>query len=200
MKIICVGRNYINHARELNNPVPDKPLIFMKPSSALLINEKPFYYPEFSTDIHYEVELVIRMGKNGKHIQKEFAKSYLDQVSVGIDFTARDIQAECKKKGHPWEIAKGFNGSAVLGKWIDADDITSLEFSLDKNSERVQVGRVADMIFSIEDILCYVSKFFTLNVGDMIYTGTPEGVGPVKIGDILEGYIGDQKLLSCEIK
>ncbi|MFT4663906.1 MAG: acylpyruvate hydrolase [Gammaproteobacteria bacterium] len=191
MKIICIGRNYVDHAKELNNPVPSKPLVFMKPASALLVNNKPFYYPEFTKDLHYEVEVVLKIGKNGRHVQPEFAKDYVKEIALGIDFTARDIQAECKAKGHPWEIAKGFDGSAVLSPFIPIDtvDRDTIEFKLDKNGETVQNGNTKDLIFQFDHLISYVSQFFKLNMGDLIYTGTPAGVGPVKIGDKLEGYI-----------
>ena len=200
MKIICVGRNYVAHAKELDNDVPDEPLIFMKPASALVINNKPFFYPAFSNDIHHEIELVVKLSKNGKHIQPEFAGSYFQNVTVGIDLTARDIQAKCKKNGHPWEIAKAFDGSAIVGQWVDKENLSSFNFSLNKNKAEVQNGKIEDMIFTIEDIIVYVSKFFTLNVGDVIFTGTPEGVGPVAIGDHLEGFLDGQRLLSCMVK
>ncbi|MEL7124350.1 MAG: fumarylacetoacetate hydrolase family protein [Bacteroidota bacterium] len=191
MKIICIGRNYEDHAKELNNPVPSKPVVFMKPPSALLVNNKPFYYPDFTKDLHYEVELVYKICKNGRHIQPEFASTYYDQVALGIDFTARDVQAECKKKGHPWEIAKAFDGSAVLSPFLPITEVnrTAVEFELHKNGEKVQHGISKDMIFSIDDIVVYLSQFFRLQLGDYIYTGTPAGVGPVQIGDTLEGFL-----------
>ena len=173
MKIICIGRNYVDHAKELNNPVPSKPVVFMKPPSALLVNNKPFYYPDFTKDLHYEVELVYKICKNGRHIQAEFASTYYDQVALGIDFTARDVQAECKKKGHPWEIAKGFDGSAVLSKFLPISEVNSgaVEFELHKNGERVQHGMSKDMIFSIDDIVVYLSQFFRLQLGDYYFHG-----------------------------
>ncbi len=206
MKIICIGRNYIDHAKELKNPVPKKPLIFMKPPSALLVNNKPLYYPEFTKDLHYEAEIVLKICKNGKHVQKEFASEYFNQIGFGIDFTARDLQAELKKKGHPWEIAKGFDNSAAISEFISIDKVNrnAIEFHLDKNGERVQTGNTKDLIFDFEYIIVYLSRFFKLQMGDLIFTGTPAGVGPVAIGDRLDGYISlidkQQQLLSCEIK
>jgi acylpyruvate hydrolase len=210
MKIICIGRNYVEHAHELNNPVPGKPLVFMKPSSSLLVNNRPFYYPAFTNDLHYEVEVVLKICKNGRHIQPEFAKDYVSEIALGIDFTARDLQDECKAKGHPWEIAKGFDDSAVLSPFIPISSVdrSAIEFRLDKNGETVQQGNTKNLIFPFDYLICYLSQFFKLNVGDLIYTGTPAGVGPVKIGDKLEGYLfqngKDQKtaepMFVCEIK
>lgn len=207
MKIICIGRNYAEHAKELNNPVPDQPVVFMKPASALLVNRKPLYYPEFTKDLHYEAELVLKIGKNGRHIQPEFALDYIQEVGVGIDFTARDIQAQLKAKGQPWELAKGFDGSAVIGDFVDVAQLpglSNIEFYLEKNGQRVQHGHTKDMLFSFEDILCFVSQYFKLQMGDLIYTGTPAGVGPVQVGDTLRGYIvtrtGPIEQLVCEVK
>lgn len=206
MKIICIGRNYAEHAKELNNPVPSRPVVFMKPPSALLVNNKPLYYPEFTKDLHYEVEVVLKVAKNGRHVQPEFAGGYFKEVSLGIDFTARDLQQECKDKGQPWEIAKGFDGSAVLGKFISLDKFNrhAIEFELRKNGEVVQHGNTKDMLFSFEDIIVYTSRFFKLQMGDLIYTGTPAGVGAVQIGDKLEGFIHTRadirQLFSCEVK
>ena len=203
MKIICIGRNYIDHAKELNNPVPSTPLIFMKPPSALLVDDKPFYYPDFSKNIQHELELVLKISKNGKHIQPEFASSYYQQITVGIDFTARDIQSALKSKGHPWEIAKGFDGSAVLGRFIDLTPAlrkNGIPFSLKKGDQIVQKGFSKDMIFSFDDIVVYASKFFKLQMGDLIYTGTPSGVGPISIGDIFYGAIGDKKCFETSIR
>ncbi len=202
MKIFCIGRNYVDHAKELNNPVPKQPLIFMKPPSALLASGKDFYIPEFSNNVHYEVELVIKICKNGKYIAKRFASDYYQEVSLGIDITARDLQDKLKAKGHPWEIAKGFDGSAVLGKFIPKEqlDMTKLQFSLKKNGEEVQIGNTADMIFTIDDIIVYLSQFFRLQMGDLIYTGTPAGVGQMAIGDHFEGFVGEKKLFNTKIK
>lgn len=206
MKIICIGRNYAEHAKELNNPVPDKPVVFMKPSSALLVNNKPFYYPAFTKDLHHEVEVVLKICKNGRHVQPEFAATYYDQIALGIDFTARDLQSACKKKGHPWEIAKGFDGSAVLSHFLPIDQFNrqAIAFHLEKNGEKVQEGNTKDLIFSFDDIIVYVSQFFKLQLGDLIYTGTPAGVGPVQIGDQLKGYIHTKnnikEMFMCDIK
>lgn len=202
MKIICIGRNYIDHAKELNNPVPSKPLVFMKPASAILRNGNDFYIPEFSNDIHYELELVLKIKKNGKHINEKFASNYYDEIGLGIDFTARDVQNQCKEKGHPWEIAKAFDNSAIVGDFIPKVDLDekNIDFKLTKNEKDVQVGNSKDLIFSFDYLISYVSKYFTLNKGDLIYTGTPAGVGPVAIGDVLEGFIGNDSLLTCNIK
>ncbi|MCB0706326.1 MAG: fumarylacetoacetate hydrolase family protein [Saprospiraceae bacterium] len=207
MKIICIGRNYAEHAKELNNPVPAKPVVFMKPATALLINNKPFYFPEFTKDLHYELEIVLRIVKNGRHVQPEFAAGYYEEIGLGIDFTARDLQDQCKAKGHPWEIAKAFDNSAVLAPvFIDKSklDTRNIRFELQKNGETVQSGDTGDLLFTFEDIIVYVSQFFKLQTGDLIYTGTPAGVGPVQIGDLLEGYIylanGPEKLLHCNVK
>lgn len=207
MKIICIGRNYADHAKELNNAVPTKPLVFMKPPSALLVNNKPFYYPEFSKDIHYELEVVLKVARNGRHVQPEFAHKYYNKIALGIDFTARDLQKKCKEKGHPWEIAKGFDGSAVLSEFVpikDLEDEGAIEFRLSKNGEDVQKGNTKDLIFPFDYIITYVSQFFKLQQGDLIYTGTPAGVGPVQVGDKLEGFLstkkGEIKMLKCNIK
>ncbi len=209
MKIICIGRNYIEHAKELNNPVPSQPLIFMKPSSALLVDNKPLYYPEFTKDLHYEAEIVLKICKNGKAIQPQFAQKYFKEIAFGIDFTARDLQDQCKAKGHPWEIAKAFDGSAALSEFIPIDLVkhNAVEFQLKKNDEVVQHGNTKDLIFSFEYLIAFVSKFFKLQMGDYIFTGTPAGVGPVKIGDRLEGLINQnakndnwKSMLTCHIR
>ena len=202
MKIFCVGRNYPEHARELNNAIPDAPVIFMKPPTALL-KGNDFYYPEFSKDIHYECELVYRVGKNGKHIEEKFASKYVNGVTVGIDFTARDIQSEQKKKGLPWEIAKAFDNSAVISEFVDIPslkNLSSIKFKMKKNGEIVQEGDSAEMIFNIEKIISYLSVYFTLQQGDLIFTGTPAGVGPISIGDNLEGYLEGEKKFEIAIK
>lgn len=206
MNIICIGRNYAEHAAELKNAVPDRPVVFMKPPSALLVNNKPFYYPDFTKDLHYECEIVLKICKNGRHVQKEFAASYFDQLGLGIDLTARDLQSELKKKGHPWEIAKGFDHSAVLGKMVKKEmvDTSNVEFKLMKNDLVVQHGFSREMLFSFEDIICYVSQYFKLHIGDYIFTGTPKGVGPVTIGDIFKGVLmtkeGEKTLFETEVR
>ena len=203
MKIICIGRNYTEHARELNNPLPAEPVFFMKPDTSILKNNKPFFLPDFSNEIHHEVELVIKICKVGKSIAEKFAHRYYDEIGIGIDFTARDLQAKAKEKGLPWEIAKGFEGSAPLGKFLSKKSFASLQnihFHLDINEKTVQTGTSADMIFSFDRIVSYVSRFFPLKTGDLIYTGTPAGVGPVHTGDYLKAYIEDQCLLECKIK
>ncbi|MBS1781139.1 MAG: fumarylacetoacetate hydrolase family protein [Bacteroidetes bacterium] len=203
MKIICIGRNYAEHAKELNNDVPTEPVIFIKPRTALLFPEKPLYYPEFTDDLQYECELVYKICKNGKYIKEKFAHKYYNAVTVGIDFTARDLQQKLKSKGLPWELAKAFDGSAAVGEFmpVSADmDLDNINFSLNRNGETVQRGNSHDMIFTIDQIIEYVSMYFTLNIGDLIFTGTPAGVGPVNVYDELEGYIGDQKLLFVDIQ
>jgi len=207
MKIICIGRNYAEHARELNNPVPERPVVFMKPATALLVNGKPFFYPAFTSDLHYEGEIVLKLAKNGRHVQPEFAGGYVCEIGFGIDFTARDLQKACKAKGQPWEIAKGFDNSAPLGDFVplDAlDDPGAIEFELRKNGETVQRGNTRDLLFSFEEIIVYVSRFFKLQMGDLIFTGTPAGVGPVQVGDELEGFIqlkeGMKRMLRCSVK
>tara|TARA_B100000683_G_scaffold262487_1_gene289639 strand:+ start:1156 stop:1767 length:612 start_codon:yes stop_codon:yes gene_type:complete len=203
MKIICIGRNYVAHAKELNNPIPKQPVVFFKPDTALLKHAKPFYYPDFSNNIHYEAEIVLKICKNGKHIQEKFAHKYYQEITIGIDLTARDIQDECKIKGHPWERAKAFDNSAILGDFINTSSLKSINnigFYLTINKQRVQNGESKDMLFSIDQIISNVSKFVSLKQGDLIFTGTPSGVGPIKIGDTLEGFIENQSLLKCEIK
>ena len=203
MKIICIGRNYSEHARELNNPVPTEPVFFMKPESAQLRNNQPFFYPEFSKDIHYEAELVLHVCKVGRNIQEQFASTYYDGIGVGIDFTARDLQQKAKEKGLPWEMAKAFDFSAPVSKFIPVSefpDIRNIRFGLYKNNEIVQDGNSRDLIFSFDTVIAYISRFVTLKQGDYIFTGTPAGVGPVKIGDRLEGFIGDKKMLLCNIR
>ncbi len=203
MKIICIGRNYIDHAKELNNPVPEKPVFFMKPGSSLVIRNRPFYYPSFSKDVHHEIEIVVKINKVGKAIDASFASRYYSEIGLGVDFTARDLQAECKKKGLPWEIAKAFDYSAPVSRFVPLNrfgDIDNIDFRLDINGQTVQVGNTRDMIFHVNDLIAYVSRFMTLKTGDLMYTGTPAGVGPVKIGDRLEGYIGEEKLLDFEVK
>lgn len=200
MKIICIGRNYAEHAKELNNAVSASPVVFLKPKSSLL-QGTTFYYPEFTKDLHYECEVVVKICKNGKHIKEKFAKNYYQQITVGIDFTARDLQQQQKEKGLPWEIAKAFDGSAVVGKFIDIPaDVQAVNFSLHKNNLLVQEGHTKDMLFTIDYIIAYVSQFFSLHTGDLIFTGTPAGVGPVSIGDQLKGAIEQEPLFEMHIK
>ncbi|HLL42881.1 MAG TPA: fumarylacetoacetate hydrolase family protein [Segetibacter sp.] len=203
MKIFCVGRNYVDHAKELNNEVPDEPVIFMKPKSALLQPHTPFYYPEFTNELHYECELVLRIAKNGKYIQEKFANKYYDAISVGIDFTARDIQDELKKKGLPWERAKAWDNSAVVGKWVpfaNIKDKNNVSFAMHKNKELVQQGESADMLFHFDYIVSFISNFFSINIGDLIFTGTPAGVGEAVVGDELEGFLEGESLFAMEVK
>jgi acylpyruvate hydrolase len=203
MKIICIGRNYAEHAKEMNSPVPSEPVFFLKPDTALIKDNEPFYYPDFSKEIHHEVELVIKISKAGKNIGVEFAHKYYDEIGIGIDFTARDIQAKCKEKGLPWEKAKAFDGSAPIGKFIskkELNNLSDINFQLNINDKKVQQGNTKDLLFSFDQVISYVSGFITLKTGDLIYTGTPEGVGPVKIGDRLEAYIENQKLLDFQVK
>jgi len=203
MKIICVGRNYSAHANELNNPVPKEPVIFLKPDTALIPKRLPFFYPSFSKDVHYETEVVVKINRVGKHISKEFAHKYYDQLTVGIDFTARDLQKKLKEKGLPWEKAKAFDGSAPIGSFINTKEyknINDIGFSLKINGKERQLGNTSNMLFPIDSLIAYVSQFFTLKIGDLIFTGTPEGVGPIKIGDHLEAFIENNKLLDLKIK
>ena len=203
MKIICIGRNYADHAKEMNAPTPQFPLFFLKPDSAILQKKTPFYYPEFTKDLHYECEIIVRINKLGKNISAKFAHTYYDEIGLGIDFTARDLQEECKTKGLPWEKAKAFDGSAVLSeKFISKKelDLSHLKFHLIKNDDVVQNGNTKDFIFSIDTIISYVSQFMTLKIGDIIFTGTPAGVGPVAIGDVLKGYIGEKEMYKLQIK
>lgn len=203
MKIIAIGRNYAEHIEELQNERPSNPVVFLKPDTALLKNNSPFYLPDFSNDIHHEVELVLKITREGKFIKREFAHRYFEEIGIGIDFTARDIQKECKEKGLPWEIAKGFNGSAPIGNFLPVSqfkDLKDINFHLDINGQQKQKGNTSMMLFDFGVILEYVSKFFTLKKGDLIYTGTPAGVGRVNAGDRLEAYIENEKLLDFEIK
>lgn len=201
MKILCIGRNYADHIKELGNERPDAPIIFMKPDTALLRNNDPFYLPDFSDDVHHEVELVVKINKQGKSIDPAFAHKYYNEIGLGIDFTARDLQAKAKEKGHPWELAKGFNGSAPISNFIDKGpfDIKNLNFSLKKNGVEVQNGNTSLMLWPINEIIAYVSTFFTLKVGDLIFTGTPEGVGKVDIGDRLVGLIEETEMFNFKV-
>jgi acylpyruvate hydrolase len=203
MKIICIGRNYADHAKEMNTEAPSEPMFFMKSDISLLRPGTPFFYPNFSKDIHYECEIVVKIDRVGKNITEKFAHKYYSEIGLGIDFTARDLQQNCKEKGHPWEIAKSFEGSAAIsGQFIDKTklDLASIQFSMTQNSDEVQNGNSSDMLFSIDAIIAYVSQFMTLKKGDLIYTGTPKGVGPVQIGDELIGFIGETKMFELKIK
>jgi acylpyruvate hydrolase len=203
MKIIAIGRNYAEHAKELNNPVPTVPVIFMKPDTALLKDNKPFYHPDFSQDIHHEIELVLKVCKEGKHVNEKFAANYYDEIGLGIDFTARDIQSRHKEKGLPWELAKAFDGSAPISNFLpksDFKDIYNINFKLDINGENRQTGNTNMLLFSFEQIIAFVSQYITLKKGDLIFTGTPAGVGKVNVGDHLQGYIEDNKLLDFYVK
>ncbi|TCJ13403.1 FAA hydrolase family protein [Flaviaesturariibacter flavus] len=203
MKIFCIGRNYADHARELGNAVPEEPVIFMKPKNALLQSHMPFYYPEFTNELHYECELVLRVSKNGKYIQEKTANRYYDAITTGIDFTARDIQSELKKKGLPWEKAKSWDNSAVIGRWVPLTEIkdpNDISFSFQKNRQLVQQGNSRDMIHDFALIVSHISQYFSINIGDLIFTGTPAGVGEVVVGDELEAFMGDQSLLKLEVK
>ncbi|MDR2971700.1 MAG: fumarylacetoacetate hydrolase family protein [Bacteroidales bacterium] len=203
MKIICIGFNYKSHIKELNKTVPETPVFFLKPETALTTRNRPFFHPDFSNNIHYEVELVVRINKLGKHIQKKFAHTYYDEIGLGIDFTARDIQVDVFKNALPWEISKAFDGSAVVNRFIPKTEIKNLQnlnFSLLKNKQLVQQGNSSDMLFSIDEIIEHVSQFITLKIGDLIFTGTPCGIGKVEIGDELEGYIEEEQIFRCRVK
>ena len=203
MKIICVGKNYLKHIQELDRQRPTEPVFFLKPDSSIIIRNRPFFLPDFSEEIHQEVELLFRICKVGKCIQPKFAHTYYDAIGLGIDFTARDLQRKCVAEGNPWEIAKAFDGSAVISKFVEKEhfgDLKNLDFKLLLNDQCVQHGNSKDMLFSIDDIICHVSKFMTLKIGDIIFTGTPEGVGKVAINDHLQGFIGEEKFLDFKIK
>src|SRR5512133_407227 len=203
MKIICIGRNYVKHAQELQHEVPTEPVFFMKPDSALLKDNKPFFLPDFSSEIHHEIELVIKISRLGKNIDAKFAGRYYDEIGLGIDFTARDVQRQLIEKGLPWEKAKAFDSSAVLGKFLTKEELGNMDqilFSLKRNGEVVQAGDSKLMIFPFDAIIEHVSKYVTLKIGDLIYTGTPAGVGPVAIADRLEGFIGEKKMFDIQVK
>ncbi len=203
MKIICIGRNYAKHIEELANERPDEPVIFLKPDTALLPSEQDFYIPEFSNDIHHEIELVVKINKVGKHIDAKFAHKYYDDITVGIDFTARDVQQKLKDKGLPWEKSKAFDGSAVIGRFMSKKNFSSLEnltFELTNSKKVVQTGNTSNMLWKIDEIIAHVSQYFTLKTGDLIFTGTPEGVASVKAGDVLEGYLDHNQLFRLHIK
>ena len=202
MKIICIGRNYDEHARELNNPRPSEPVVFLKPETALVRDGKPFFLPDHLGDVHHEIEIVLRIGRNGRHIQPKFALSYVDRVALGIDFTARTLQEQLKSKGLPWELSKGFDGSAILGDWLETDPAAleqGFAFNLQIGDEVRQSGHTSDMLFGFAEIISFVSKYFTLKMGDIIYTGTPAGVGPVQIGDHLVGHLNGRPNLHCKV-
>lgn len=203
MKIIAVGRNYAEHAKELNNPVPGVPVIFMKPETAVLKDNKPFYHPEFSNDIHYELEIVLKICKEGKYISEKFASNYYDEIGLGVDFTARDIQSTHKEKGLPWELAKSFDHSAPISRFFPKNsytDLYDLNFHLNLNEKTVQKGNTKDLLFSFERLIAFISQYISLKKGDLIFTGTPKGVGKIKVGDRLSGYLENEKLLDFEIK
>ncbi|WP_338408124.1 fumarylacetoacetate hydrolase family protein [uncultured Flavobacterium sp.] len=203
MKIICIGRNYVNHIEELNNERPTEPVIFMKPDSAVLLKQHPFVIPEFSQDIHHEIEIIVRINKVGKHIEAKFAHKYYDEISVGIDFTARDVQDQLKSKGLPWEKAKAFDGSAVIGEFLPKKQFNSLEnitFELTNNNKTVQKSNASHMLWKIDELISFISRYFTLKIGDIIFTGTPEGVAVVKPDDVLEGFLEGNKLFRIQIK
>ena len=203
MKIICIGRNYVNHIAELNNERPDEPVIFIKPDTAPVQKQFPFVIPEFSNDVHYEIEVIVKINKVGKHIAPKFAHKYYDEISVGIDFTARDLQDALKKKGLPWEKAKAFDGSAVIGDFIDKtgfETVDDINFELLKNGQSVQKSNTKYMLWKVDELVAEVSKYFTLRTGDVIFTGTPEGVGPVAPGDVLEGFLEEKKLFKVQVK
>ena len=203
MKIFCVGRNYADHAKELGNAIPEEPVIFMKPKTALWQSDTPFYYPEFSNELHYELELVLRISKNGKQIPEDQAENYYAAISIGIDFTARDIQAELKKKGLPWEKAKAWDNSAIVGAWQPmsvVSDKKNITFSMKKNGDVVQLGNTKDMIHDFDKIVAHVSNYFSLNIGDVIFTGTPKGVGECVVGDELEGFLGDASMFKLMVQ
>ena len=203
MKIICIGRNYVSHANELGNNIPTEPLFFLKPDTAIQPKGHPFFIPNFSDNIHFEVELVVKIDKIGKHIEERFAHKYYSKIGLGIDFTARDIQEECKEKGLPWEKAKGFDGSAQISRnFIDKSELEldNIPFRLEKNGEQVQIGNSKNMLFNFDKIIYYISQFYTLKIGDLIYTGTPEGVGKVIAGETLKGYIEDKEMFKVVVK
>jgi 2-keto-4-pentenoate hydratase/2-oxohepta-3-ene-1,7-dioic acid hydratase in catechol pathway len=203
MKIIAIGRNYIEHAKELNNPVPKEPMFFMKPETSIIRNNKPFFYPDFSNDVHYEAEIVLKINKLGKNIEERFAHRYFDEIGIGIDFTARDLQQKCKEKGKPWEMAKAFDGAAPISEFVpksNYEDLNNLHFSLDLNDKTVQNGTTKDLIFNFDVLIAYISKFVTLKIGDLIFTGTPAGVGQVQKGDRLVAKIEGETFMDFKVK
>lgn len=203
MKILAIGQNYVEHNKELNSKNPTEPVVFMKPDTALLKNNKPFFIPDFTDELHYETELIVKINRLGKNIAKKYAHRYYAEIGLGVDFTARDIQRKLKSNGHPWEISKAFDKSAVIGNFIpvsEISDVQNIDFHLDINGKTVQQGNSKDMIFPVDELIAYTSKFFTLKIGDILFTGTPVGVGKVQVGDRLEGYIFDQKMFDFKIK
>lgn len=203
MKLICIGKNYLKHIHELNSKKEDEPVIFLKPDTSVIQKKQPFFIPEFSSDIHYEVEIILKFNRVGKHIEPKFSKKYFDKISLGIDFTARDLQRKFKENGLPWDIAKGFDNSAMIGDWLSVDlfdDIDNINFRLEKNGEIVQKSNSSNMIWKIDQLISKASTFFTIKIGDIMFTGTPEGVGKVVENDLLEGYIDDKKVFSVRVK
>ncbi len=203
MKLICIGRNYSNHIKELQNEKPTEPVVFLKPDTAILLKKQPFFIPDFSNNVQHEVELLVKINRVGKYISAEFAHKYYDHIGLGIDFTARDLQQSLKQKGLPWEKAKAFDGSAVVGKWVSKskfENLDNISFSLTQNDVVVQLGNTQNMLWSIDEIIAYVSQFFTLKIGDIIFTGTPAGVGPVQINDVLTGYIENEEFFKIKVK
>jgi len=203
MKVICIGRNYTDHIEELANEKPSEPVVFLKPDTAILLKKQPFFIPDFSNDVHHEVEVLVKIDRIGKYIDAKFSHKYYSQIGLGIDFTARDLQAKLKAKGLPWEKAKSFDGAAVVGNWVDKnkfESMDSLNFYLEKNGEKVQVGNTSNMLWKIDEIIAYVSKYFTLKIGDIIFTGTPSGVGRVTANDNLDGFLEEEKLFSIRVK
>ncbi|MFL0352344.1 fumarylacetoacetate hydrolase family protein [Xanthomarina sp. GH4-25] len=203
MKLICIGRNYTDHIKELENEKPTDPVVFLKPDTAILLKKQPFFIPDFSEDVHHEVEVLVKINKVGKHIAKKFAHKYYDEIGLGIDFTARDLQAKLKEKGLPWEKAKAFDGAAVVGNWMsksNIDNVNNISFSLEKNGEVVQTGNTSHMLWKIDELIEYISKYFTLKIGDIIFTGTPAGVGRVNAEDKLVGFIENKQMFSITVK
>ena len=202
MKIICVGKNYLKHIDELNSSKEDEPVIFLKPDTSIIQKNQPFFIPEFSNEIHYEIEIILKFNRLGKHIESKFSKKYFNQISLGIDFTARDFQNKFKERGLPWDISKGFDNSALIGDWknIKTYDLDNINFRLEKNGKIVQQSNSKNMIWKIDELIAYASKYFTIKIGDIMFTGTPEGVGVVSEDDVLEGFLGDEKVFSVKIK